>query len=262
MRHLVPVVALLSVFLLAGTGLLARARGQDQTAPKPAWEWKAVSLGADEKEATKKLNQLAAGGWEYVGPLTNGLVAFKRPTDASQADLKTAAVRGNLRRAFYRSGNVEQQRNAILEQVLRTQAALGELDGRLDKQRAGVLAEALNADEEVRNLRGQIRQARDTLDEYRSKGLDLGRPTPAAARQTIADVQPRLEQRVRQIETALRARAEDPEPLRRVRLHLLDEIGELRELLDGLNADVEKNKTGKATAAPESKKETSGAAPR
>jgi hypothetical protein len=258
MRRLVPFVALLLVFLLTAPGLRAQARGQDQTTPKPAWEWKAVTLGADEKEASKKLNELAAGGWEYAGPLTNGLVAFKRPTDASQANRKTDAVRGNLRRAFYRAGNVEQQRNAVLEQILRTQAALAELDGRLEKQHAAVLAGALDADEEVRNLRGQIRQARDTLNEYRSKGLDLDRPTPAAARQTIADLQPRLAQRVRQIETAQRARAEDPEPLRRVRLHLLDEIAELRELLDGLNAEAAKDKAGKATDAPESKKEAAG----
>lgn len=42
------------------------------------WEHKAVSFGADEKEGTKKLNDLARDGWEYVGPLGNGLVAFKR----------------------------------------------------------------------------------------------------------------------------------------------------------------------------------------
>jgi uncharacterized protein (TIGR03067 family) len=41
-------------------------------------EYKAVAMGADEKDATKKLNELAAEGWEYVGPLGNSLVAFKR----------------------------------------------------------------------------------------------------------------------------------------------------------------------------------------
>ena len=49
----------------------------DKPGPKPAWEWKAGALGAEEKEATKKLNELTAGGWEYVGPLAHGLVAFK-----------------------------------------------------------------------------------------------------------------------------------------------------------------------------------------
>jgi len=43
-----------------------------------AVEYKAVAIGADEKGATRKLNELAAEGWEYVGPLGNSLVAFKR----------------------------------------------------------------------------------------------------------------------------------------------------------------------------------------
>jgi hypothetical protein len=88
MRRLVPVVALLPALLLAGTGPLSRARGQGTPAPEPAWQWKAVSLGVDEKEATKRLNDLAADGWEYVGPLANGMVAFKRPNDAFQPRTK------------------------------------------------------------------------------------------------------------------------------------------------------------------------------
>jgi uncharacterized protein (TIGR03067 family) len=79
MKRLVPAVALLPVILLLGTGPLMPVRGQDKPASKPAWEWKAVALGAEEKEATKKLNELATDGWEYVGPLAHGLVAFKRP---------------------------------------------------------------------------------------------------------------------------------------------------------------------------------------
>src|SRR5438105_464219 len=84
MRRLVPIVALLSVFLLTGAGSRSRVWGQSNPAPTPAWKCKAVSLGADEKEVTKKLNELAADGWEYVGPLANGLVAFKRPNDPFQ----------------------------------------------------------------------------------------------------------------------------------------------------------------------------------
>jgi hypothetical protein len=37
-----------------------------------------VAFGSDEKEGTRRLNELAREGWEYVGPLANGLVAFKR----------------------------------------------------------------------------------------------------------------------------------------------------------------------------------------
>jgi hypothetical protein len=242
MRRLIPVVGLLSAFLLTATCPLSRARGQDEPRPKPAWEWKAVALGADEKEATKKLNELAADGWEYAGPLANGLVAFKRPHDTSPLNRKAGDVGGNLRRAFYRAGGVEQQRNAVIEQILRTQAALADLNGRLEKQRASALAEALDADNGVRDLRGQIRKARADLDEYRSRGYDLSRPTPLAALRTLAELEPRLAQRVKQIEENLRPKAENPEPLQRVRQHLLDEIAELRELLDGLNADGNKGK--------------------
>lgn len=54
------------------------AMGQDKT-DSPKWEFKAVLFGSDdETESTKKLNNLAADGWEYVGPLGKGMVAFKR----------------------------------------------------------------------------------------------------------------------------------------------------------------------------------------
>jgi WD40 repeat protein len=49
-----------------------------QETPSPVWEFKAVAFGNDEKEGTRKLNALAAEDWEYVGPLGNGLVAFRR----------------------------------------------------------------------------------------------------------------------------------------------------------------------------------------
>jgi uncharacterized protein (TIGR03067 family) len=42
------------------------------------FEFKAVSFNVEAGEATKMLNQLEKDGWEYVGPLANGLVAFKR----------------------------------------------------------------------------------------------------------------------------------------------------------------------------------------
>jgi hypothetical protein len=51
--------------------------GQDKSTT-PAVEYKAVLFATDEREATRKLNELAAQGWEYVGPLGNSLVAFKR----------------------------------------------------------------------------------------------------------------------------------------------------------------------------------------
>ena len=42
------------------------------------WEFKAVLIDTDEREATRKLNALASEGWQYVNSLGNGLVVFRR----------------------------------------------------------------------------------------------------------------------------------------------------------------------------------------
>jgi hypothetical protein len=44
------------------------------------WEYKAVSFDTGEREASNRLNALTVDGWQYVGPLANGLVAFRRPS--------------------------------------------------------------------------------------------------------------------------------------------------------------------------------------
>jgi len=51
--------------------------GDEKEKPSPL-EHKAVAFGSDENANTKKLAALAADGWEYVGPLTPGMVAFRR----------------------------------------------------------------------------------------------------------------------------------------------------------------------------------------
>jgi hypothetical protein len=76
LRSIVSTLLVVSVFaLLSLSGPLAAA--QDKPATSEA-EYKAVLFGADEKEATRKLNELVKDGWDYVGPLGGGLVAFKR----------------------------------------------------------------------------------------------------------------------------------------------------------------------------------------
>src|SRR5262245_48928103 len=55
------------------------ARGADEPG-ETRYRYRAVAFGkADEREATRRLNELEAEGWEYVGPLANGLVAFRKP---------------------------------------------------------------------------------------------------------------------------------------------------------------------------------------
>src|SRR5262249_17391509 len=66
-----------SAFAALQEGPAVRAQGKP--APLQESEFKAVLFGADEKVATKKLTDLASEGWQYVGPLGNGLVAFRRP---------------------------------------------------------------------------------------------------------------------------------------------------------------------------------------
>lgn len=81
--------------LALGLLLLAVARpspGQDGVKVRrpAAAEFKAVRFISNAEESTRRLNDLAADGWEYVGPLNDGLVAFKR--DPVAAARKTAAV--------------------------------------------------------------------------------------------------------------------------------------------------------------------------
>lgn len=73
-------VGAITTFLLCSTPPSAPSQ---EPAPKPAarslWEYTAASFAArGPEQATKVLNDLAADGWEYVGPLGNDLVAFKR----------------------------------------------------------------------------------------------------------------------------------------------------------------------------------------
>jgi uncharacterized protein (TIGR03067 family) len=73
----------ITALTLGGALQSPNARAQDKPSAGKPWEYKAVSFGTDEKEATKKLNDLASEGWELVGPLGNGLVAFKRPASSN-----------------------------------------------------------------------------------------------------------------------------------------------------------------------------------
>jgi uncharacterized protein (TIGR03067 family) len=58
------------------------AAQESGAAPARSFEFRAVAMGTTEQAATDKLNALAAEGWDYVGPLANGLVAFRRPLAA------------------------------------------------------------------------------------------------------------------------------------------------------------------------------------
>ncbi|HKD37675.1 MAG TPA: hypothetical protein VKB78_12775 [Pirellulales bacterium] len=82
-RMLIAMAILVSLQGIAWAG----SAGQQE---KPATEFKAVVFPPDEAASTKLLNDLAADGWQYVGPLGNSLVAFKRVRGpAAAADAET-----------------------------------------------------------------------------------------------------------------------------------------------------------------------------
>jgi len=59
-----------------------------ETTEQPPWEYKSVRIENDEKGSTRQLNDLALNGWEYVGPLAHGMVAFKRPLSLSPKQIR------------------------------------------------------------------------------------------------------------------------------------------------------------------------------
>lgn len=66
-------VLVAAVCIAAG---VCRSHGEEPT--KPGGEFRAVKFTGDDKADTAKLNELAADGWEYVGTLAGGTVAFRR----------------------------------------------------------------------------------------------------------------------------------------------------------------------------------------
>jgi uncharacterized protein (TIGR03067 family) len=84
---------LCGVAVLVGLAHGAATPGADER-PAPPWEYKAVAFSDNVGNATKQLNDLAADGWEYVGPLANGLVAFRRPGAGSGARKEADRLQG------------------------------------------------------------------------------------------------------------------------------------------------------------------------
>jgi hypothetical protein len=77
-KRIVHVLAVAGVVLVSFGSLTPPDATSQENVASAKWEYKAVSFGSDETESTKKLNALTGEGWEYVGPLAHGLVAFRR----------------------------------------------------------------------------------------------------------------------------------------------------------------------------------------
>ena len=72
-----------SVNVLVGLGVIVALQSlslgvADEKVAPPRPEFKAVAFGPDETTNIGKLAGLAADGWEYVGPLNPGMIAFRR----------------------------------------------------------------------------------------------------------------------------------------------------------------------------------------
>jgi serine/threonine protein kinase len=187
-----------------------------------------------------------AAGRTMVVPAAH---AEESPRDKRPSAPDPPAPAGMVSRQVDLAGVVhalEQRRDAVGLDVLRARADLEALDVRLRAWKTPADPQAVEADAEVGALRTRIQQEQAVLDEYRSRGLDLHRPTPMAAARALADLQPRLEQRVKQVEENQRAAADSRDVLQQARLRLAGQLEALRKVYKGLQADLERLKTREA----------------
>jgi hypothetical protein len=69
---------IVQVLLIVATAAAAGGESPGEPRSDRSDEFKAVLFSDSEDVATRQLNDLAAQGWRYVGPLANGLIAFRR----------------------------------------------------------------------------------------------------------------------------------------------------------------------------------------
>ena len=75
----------LHVLLIAGSGTAVCGESPSEPRSERTEELKAVRFSDSEDAATRELNDLAVQGWRYVGPLGNGLIAFRGASDEPAA---------------------------------------------------------------------------------------------------------------------------------------------------------------------------------
>jgi hypothetical protein len=75
----------LSLSLLTSASAVAVDRVSGEPRADRTEELQAVRFSDSAETATRQLNELAGQGWQYVGPLGNGLVAFRRTTPIEPA---------------------------------------------------------------------------------------------------------------------------------------------------------------------------------
>jgi hypothetical protein len=98
MRSGLPAVratVLLAVFVVTLLLLCPTVSGQDD-ADYATWEFKIIAFKGDDKDNAKRLAELSADGWEYVGPVGKGTAFKRRVLSAAQraARKELQAVQG------------------------------------------------------------------------------------------------------------------------------------------------------------------------
>lgn len=93
----------LSLAILMASSAIAVGEAPCEPRSSPTEELKAVRFPDSEEAATLKLNELAGQGWQYVGPLGNGLVAFRR---AGSVNAASAPLQGDWEFLSYEKDGV------------------------------------------------------------------------------------------------------------------------------------------------------------
>lgn len=81
----------LPLAMFMSTSAVAVAETPSERRPSPTEGVRAIRFSDAEAAATRELNELVGQGWQYVGPLSNGLVAFRR---AASMDAATVSLQG------------------------------------------------------------------------------------------------------------------------------------------------------------------------
>lgn len=233
----VATVALCGVLVLLLAPPRVRTAAERDEPPAPP-----VVVPADRGAVPDRISPASAPGPAQTAGLradAGDLTIARRGMGAPVSGLSGASV-PQVPRAWR---SLEQQRDAVGFELLRTEAQLSALDARLRARPAPPeLPLALDRDAEARRLRAQAQKAQGAVDAYRARGIDLSLPGPAVAARELAWARARLAQRSEEIADQLRAasgQAEGREELRRARRGLVDRLAELRQTHTALQGELE-----------------------
>jgi capsular exopolysaccharide synthesis family protein len=151
----------------------------------------------------------------------------------------------------------QQERSRVASQIIGMEAELDSLDARIKAAKdpasaAPVIKPLVDADPEVKELRGRIKAMEAFLKSYTDKGLSLEAPSPAATSRRLAAARADLDKRMKEVEEEVRARPTGSggpstrEQLELMRVQMVNRIEALKKLQAGLEKDVKELTVQKA----------------